>query len=755
MPRDSQLSDAESSTRRRTLVQALRRLDPYLHGIRLRWTLGLLSAVGAGIVALIIPQVIQELVNSVLAEGADSGAVWGAAGLILGLGLLEAALFFLRRIFVIPPASDAETSMRTTLFDKLQHLPASFHTAWGAGQLQSRAIADLNLLRRWFAFGSIMFISSLVSMVIGLILMMSLSPLLAVIFLVAAIPITIYGPHFRRRFVAYSRRAQDQAGDVATQVEESVHGIRVLKAFGRGHHALKSFATEAEKLRGTEVRKARTQAEFNMVMVILPETVLGLCLFIGLWQVANEDTTGVSVGALAAFFATAAVLKGPVEGVGMLLGMTFTAKTAIDRHADVMDTENAIASPDSPATAEEQGLLEFDAVHFRHPDADPAERDLLDGVSLRLEPGETMALVSQTGGGTSTLMSLVPRLHDVTSGSVRVDGVDVRDYDLADLRSRLAVAFEDPTLFSATVRANVLLGTAHERDADDPQHPARAEKPTADELEELMRQALTTADAEFVDDLPHGVDSPSARGAQPLRRSAAAAGAGPGDRGLPVDPAARRPALRPGRAHRGAGDRTSARGARRHHHADRRPPSLHRRAGRPRRAAARRPHRGGRHARRAAGLQPRLPSGDEHGAGAGRAGARRRPHLRCRRRRGDAGGPLGPGDRRRRRPLRLPGARSTAGGAPAWLSRPPTGPPTGAARPMTPGTRSGGTAVPSRSRTSTRTRSPRPSPRRSPRSCAPAGSPRRIPTTTTCAGPPARSRSRWTPRSGDSSAAAR
>lgn len=508
MPRDSQLSDAESSTRRRTLVQALRRLDPYLHGIRLRWTLGLLSAVGAGIVALIIPQVIQELVNSVLAEGADSGAVWGAAGLILGLGLLEAALFFLRRIFVIPPASDAETSMRTTLFDRLQHLPASFHTAWGAGQLQSRAIADLNLLRRWFAFGSIMFISSLVSVVIGLILMMSLSPLLAVVFLVAAVPIAVYGPHFRRRFVGYSRRAQDQAGDVATQVEESVHGIRVLKAFGRGHHALKSFATEAEKLRGTEVRKARTQAEFNMVMVVLPETVLGLCLFIGLWQVANEETTGVSVGALAAFFATAAVLKGPVEGVGMLLGMTFTAKTAIDRHADVMDTENTIASPDVPATAEEQGLLEFDAVHFRHPDADPAERDLLDGASLRLEPGETMALVSQTGGGTSTLMSLVPRLHDVTSGAVRVDGVDVRDYELADLRSRLAVAFEDPTLFSATVRANVLLGTAHARDADDPQHPARAETPTADELEELMRRALTTADADFVDDLPHGVDTP-------------------------------------------------------------------------------------------------------------------------------------------------------------------------------------------------------------------------------------------------------
>lgn len=507
MQRDARHPEAESSTRRRTLWQALRRLSPYLQGIRLRWTLGLLSAVGAGIVALTIPQVLQVLVNSVLAEGAEASAVWTAAGIILALGLLEAFLFFMRRFFVLPPASDAETAMRTRLFDRLQDLPAAFHSAWGAGQLQSRAIADLNLLRRWFAFGSIMFISSVISVIVGFALMMRLSPLLAVVFLGAAIPIIVYGPRFRKRFVLYSRRAQDQAGDVATSVEESVHGIRVLKAFGRGEHALKGFVQQADRLRSTEVAKARTLARFLLVMITLPETVLGICLFIGLWQVAHQETTGVTVGALAAFFATAAVLKGPIEGVGMLLGMTFTAKTAIDRHADVMDTENTITSPAKPVQVPEHGTLELDDVHFRYPDAKPEERDQLDGVSLRVERGETMALVSHTGGGTSTLLNLIPRLYDVTSGKVRIDGVDVRDLDLADLRSRVAVAFEDPTLFSSSVRANVLLGTGHDRDADDPQHPHREGAPGPEDLDAVLERSLRTADAEFVEDLPEGVDT--------------------------------------------------------------------------------------------------------------------------------------------------------------------------------------------------------------------------------------------------------
>lgn len=508
MQRATGVEKAETDGGRRTLFQSLARLGPYLEGLKLRWTLGLIAAIGAGVVALSIPQVLQVLVNSLLDDGAQVSAVWAAGAVILGLGILEAGLVYLRRFFVIPPASDAETSMRTGLFDKLQDLSASFHAAWGAGQLQSRAIADLNLLRRWFAFGSLMLITSVVSLVVGFTLMATLSPLLAVVFLGAALPIMIIGPRFRQKFVHYSRASQDQAGDVATKVEESVHGIRVLKAFGRGDHALQGFTEEADELRDLEVSKARTLAKFLMAMVILPEGILGLCLLIGLWQVANQESTGVSVGALAAFFATAAVLKGPIEGVGMMLGMTFTAKTAIDRHVDVMDTRTEITSPASPVRAPERGLLELDDVHFRYPDTKTGERDLINGVTLHVRPGETMALVSATGGGTSTLLNLIPRLYEATGGAIRIDGVDVKDFGLADLRSRIGVAFEDPILFSTSVKSNVLLGTSHLRDVDDPQDPHRDAAPAPEELEEVLRRTLLTADAEFVETLPQGVDTP-------------------------------------------------------------------------------------------------------------------------------------------------------------------------------------------------------------------------------------------------------
>lgn len=496
-----------SSGNRRTLLQALSRLIPYMEGLKLRWMFGVLAAIGAGIIALAIPQVLGSMVDGFEAAGVGTAIVWTAFAVVLSLGGLEAVLVFLRRYFVIPPASDAETNMRTSLFDRLINHSSAFHGAWEAGQLQSRAIADLNMLRRFFAFGSLMLVTASITVLVGFGLMFRAAPLLALIFLCAAVPVIVLGPAFRRKFVHFSRASQDQAGEVATKVEESVHGIRVLKAFGRADWARASFVQEAAALRDLEVAKMRTLAKFQMLMVLLPEGVLAATIFAGLWQVS---TGAVTEGALVAFFATAVVLKQPIEGIGMLIGMVFMAKTAIDRHVDVMDLQPEIVSPAAPVTAPEAGTLEFKDVHFRYPDA---EQDLLAGISLRVEPGETMALVSATGGGTSTLLNLVPRLYDVTGGTLEIDGVDVRDYALPDLRSRVSLAFEDPTLFSASVRANVLLGTSYQRDTDsagrinDPSHPHRQKAPTEDQLEETLAEALHAADAEFVRDLPEGLDT--------------------------------------------------------------------------------------------------------------------------------------------------------------------------------------------------------------------------------------------------------
>ena len=473
-----------------SLWQSLGRLYPHIKPILPRLFLGFLSAIGASVVALAIPQVLRVLVNSYLAPGGAVTALWWATGIVLVLGTLEAVFMALRRQFAVAPSTIVETSLRTSFYRHLQDLSVEFHDRWGSGQLLSRAMSDLNLIRRWMAFGALMLVVTALTVLIGVTIMFFTAWQLAIVFLLAAVPIIVYGFRFRRFYGRVSRQSQDQAGDLATTVEESVHGIRVLKAFGRSSEALDAFEEQAEGLRQTEVFKANSLAKFSLVVTLLPEAALAVSLVLGILLVNDGQ---VSIGALVAFFATAAVVAGPVESMGPLLSMTLTAATAIDRHFEVMDAKRTITDPEHPATPDTvHGQLSFEDVHFAYPDASADRKDVLDGVNLALRAGETMALVGITGSGKSTLLQLVPRLYDVTAGSIRIDGIDVRDYPLQELRRIVSVAFEETTLFSSSVRENVLLGADAANDA---------------EAEHLLREALEVAQAQFVYALPDGVDT--------------------------------------------------------------------------------------------------------------------------------------------------------------------------------------------------------------------------------------------------------
>ena len=468
---------------------SISRLYPHVRPIIPRLVMGLLCALLASVVALTIPQVLRVLVNESLQPGGSTDAVWIASLIILGLGIAEAGLVALRRQFVINPATTVETRMRVSLYDHLQDLTVSFHDRWGSGQLLSRAMTDLNFLRRWMAFGAIMLVVTTLTVVIGVVVMFTMSWQLALIFLAAAVPIMIYGFRFRTRFSKVARRSQDQAGDLATTVEESVHGIRVLKAFGRSREALENFNEQAEELRQTEIVKAKHLATFSLVVTLLPELALGAGLVVG---VMLASTGELSIGALVAFFATAAVIATPVEFCGMLLAMALTAKSAVDRHFEVMDSANTITSPDKPRRpAELKGALSFTTVTFAYEDA--PDKPILKDINLDIRPGETMALVGITGSGKSALLQLVPRLYEVTDGSITIDGVDLREFSVEELRTVVAVAFEDTTLFSSSVRDNVMLG-------------APAGLP-AERREAALEEALDVAQAHFAYSLPDGLDT--------------------------------------------------------------------------------------------------------------------------------------------------------------------------------------------------------------------------------------------------------
>ncbi|MFI9562396.1 ABC transporter ATP-binding protein [Streptomyces rishiriensis] len=468
----------------RSAVRSLLRLWPYVHPVRLRLFTAAFVAVLASCAGLVIPLVLKWMVDGPVADR-DTGGVWLGALFLLLLGLAEALLFGMRRWLVARPLAHVEAEMRAELYGRLQRLPVAFHDRWASGQLLSRATADLGLVRMFLAFPLTFLLVNSVTIVFGVVIMLLQDWRLGLVILGPAVPVVVMCVYFENRYAVVARRAQDQVGDLTTVVEESVLGIRIIKGFGRHRTQARAFRELSSTLRGTELRKARLLATIWAVIVTLPELAIGAALVLGAVQVADGE---LSAGTLVAFLSTALALRWPVDSIGFLLAMSQEAATATERYFEVMDEEPERDAVVGSAPAPDAGLR-FDGVVFRYPDAEPGSPPVLDGVDLHVRPGESMALVGATGSGKTTLTALVPRLHEVTAGRISLDGVDVAALPREELRARVAVAFEEPTLFSASVGENVLMG------ADDRAGDAELER------------ALAVAQAEFVHALPQGADT--------------------------------------------------------------------------------------------------------------------------------------------------------------------------------------------------------------------------------------------------------
>ncbi|MGW5689439.1 ABC transporter ATP-binding protein [Streptomyces asiaticus] len=488
-----------AAPRHRSATRSLLRLWPYVRPVRAR----LFGAAGVAVVAscmgLVIPLVLKWMVDGPVAHR-DPGGVWLGGALLLALGTAEAALFGLRRWLVGRPLASVEAAMRADLYRHLQRLPVSFHDRWASGQLLSRATTDLMLLRMFLAFPLTFLVVNGVTILAGFGILLSQEWTLGLVLMVPAVPLMILCSLFETRYSTVARTVQDQTGDLTTVVEEGVLGVRIVKGFGRHRSQARAFRALSERVRATELRKARLLAAIWALIMTLPELAIGAALVLGTVRVADGD---LSAGTLVAFLSTALTLRWPVESLGFLLAMSQDAATATDRYFDVMDAEPATAAdrpPAAPARERDQerparergqegdGGLRFEGVEFAYADAPPEEPPVLRGVDLHIRPGETMALVGATGSGKTTLTALVPRLHEVTRGRITLDGRDITALPREELRALVAVAFEEPTLFSATAGENVLMGAA---DAG---------------TEELLR-ALKVAQADFVHALPEGTDT--------------------------------------------------------------------------------------------------------------------------------------------------------------------------------------------------------------------------------------------------------
>ncbi|MGW1955751.1 ABC transporter ATP-binding protein [Streptomyces sp. NPDC001920] len=514
----------------RSAVRTLLRLWPYVRPVRLRLFTAAFVAVVASCLALVIPLVLKWMVDGPVADR-DPAGVWLGALYLLLLGVAEALLFGLRRWLVARPLAGVEASMRADLYRHLQRLPVAFHDRWASGQLLSRGTTDLMLLRMFLAFPLTFLLVNSVTILVGVIIMLLQDWTLGLVILVPAVPVLITCVIFERRYASVARRAQDQVGDLTTVVEESVLGIRIIKGFGRHRSQARAFRELSRTLRGTELHKARLLATIWGVIVTLPELAIGAALVLGTVQVADGE---LSAGTLVAFLSTALALRWPVDSIGFLLAMSQEAATATERYFEVMDAVpegreaerpagiagpaagepavGALAGGGGPGVPHEPpGVrhepptvpgggstappdrtdlgLRFHDVRFRYPDAPEGSPPVLDRIDLHIRPGESMALVGATGSGKTTLTALVPRLHELTSGRITLDGRDISAMPRHELRELVSVAFEEPTLFSASVADNVLMGAGDA--AGEPE----------------LRRALAVAQAGFAHSLPHGTET--------------------------------------------------------------------------------------------------------------------------------------------------------------------------------------------------------------------------------------------------------
>lgn len=453
---------------------------PYLMPYRARWIAMVTVAIASLAATVSIPLMTKAVIDGPVRHQ-DQQGLWLLGTAAMGIGVTEAVLWFVRRWLAARATLGVEADIRTDLYARLQVLPMSFHGRWQSGQLLSRIMNDLSTIRRFMSFGLLFLLLNGLQITVVTAILLAMYWPLGVVVVVSIVPITLTVLHFQQEYTRLSRLAQDQAGHVATHVEESALGLRVVKSFGREDYVYDRFDDQLTDLYDTQINRVSVSAKFWTLLEVIPNLTLIVVLGFGAYAAGEGHVT---LGTLVAFITMMLSLVWPIASLGFLLSMTQEAFTAANRITEIFDTPIDIVdgAVDQPPSG---GRLELIDVGFRFPDSDEFA---LRHVTVTVEPGETLALVGSTGSGKSVLAALVSRLYDVSEGSIRIDGRDIREFTLPALREAVATAFEDPTLFSMSVAENLRLGRPDASDDD-------------------LAEAIDVAAAHFVYDLPFGLET--------------------------------------------------------------------------------------------------------------------------------------------------------------------------------------------------------------------------------------------------------
>ena len=458
----------------------LRRLTVYCWRYRSNFILALSGALLATGVTAVIPLIQRTIVDDVIVT--HSRSIWPLAIALLVAAAANFGFTFMRRYSGGKLSLDVQHDLRTEMLGALSRLDGARQDEIHTGQLVSRSISDINMIQGLLSFLPIT-IGSALLFVVSIVIMLFLSPLLTVVALAVAPALWVIALRSRRKLFPASWHAQQQAGEVAAIVDETVGGVRVVKGFGQEDQELERMEGASTHLYASRVRLARMMARFNPALEAVPTLGQVGVLALGGWLAIQGSIT---LGTFLAFSSYLALMSGPVRMLTALITIGQEARASVIRVLEVIDSRPVITDKPGagPLPADATGI-EFDDVRFGYVPSEPVLR----GLSLRVSPGETVAVIGTSGSGKSTISLLLPRFYDVSGGAVRVGGYDVREVTQDSLRASIGLVMEDSFLFSDTVRANIAYG-----------------RPDATE-EQILAAARAAEADEFIAELPQGYDT--------------------------------------------------------------------------------------------------------------------------------------------------------------------------------------------------------------------------------------------------------
>ena len=441
---------------------AVRRLLPYVLRYRRSLTLGLLCVLISTSIQLLGPWVLKHAIDD-LGRGVTRGKLAIYASLLLGIACVGGIFRFLMRRIIIGASRDIEYDIRNDFFARLQAMPLAFFQTRRTGDLMSRATNDLNAVRMLIGPAVMYSASTLIVFCVAIVLMVSINAKLTMIALLplplVSLSVRYFGDAIHKRFEAI----QAQLSEVSAVVQEALAGVRVVRAYGQEAHEVERFRIANDEYVRRNTVLIRLQGLYYPSLTLF----LGFGSLLVLWLGSREVIRGgLTLGEFVAFNAYLVMLSWPMIAFGWVTNMLQRGLASWKRMLDVLDAapniSDATVTPQGRA-ARLEGAIEFRDLVFRYPGSD---RPVLDRVSLRIERGQTVAFVGATGSGKSTLISLLPRLHEPPSGTVFVDGVDVREIPLATLRGAIGFVPQEPFLFSDSIADNVTFGVRGEAAAE-------------------------------------------------------------------------------------------------------------------------------------------------------------------------------------------------------------------------------------------------------------------------------------------------